>query len=234
MKLEVQTLDAGYGRAHILHAISVSVRSGQCVAVIGANGAGKTTLLNTIGGLIRPSGGTIVLNDEDVTRLSAHERVRKGMVLVPEGRHLFPDLSVRDNLEASVHAARHRRSAFDFNRIVTMFPVLAERAAVRAGKLSGGEQQMLAIARALLLGPSLVMLDEPSTGLAPRVVREVMETIRGLASQDVGVLIVEQNAREVLRIATDVYVLERGFIVQEGNPESIIGNDSLRRSYLGS
>ena len=234
MKLEVQTLDAGYGRAHILHAISVSVRSGQCVAVIGANGAGKTTLLNTIGGLIRPSGGTIVLNDEDVTRLSAHERVRKGMVLVPEGRHLFPDLSVQDNLEASMHAARHRRSAFDFNRIVTMFPVLAERAAVRAGKLSGGEQQMLAIARALLLGPSLVMLDEPSTGLAPRVVREVMETIRGLASQDVGVLIVEQNAREVLRIATDVYVLERGFIVQEGNPESIIGNDSLRRSYLGS
>jgi branched-chain amino acid transport system ATP-binding protein len=233
MKLEVRGLHAGYGKLEVLRGVDLDVSSGQCVAVVGANGAGKSTLLNSIAGLVRPTAGTVTFDGADVTGQPTFTLARLGAGLVPEGRHLFTELSVRDNLLVAQGIGRRRRSDVDLDRVFEIFPVLRTRASVSAGSLSGGEQQMLAIGRILLLRPTLIMLDEPSIGLAPRVVKEVMEAVRALVSQDVGVLLVEQNAREVLRAADHAYVLERGQITRDGPAAEILGGGELRREYLG-
>lgn len=233
MKLSASGLDVGYGKVPVLHDIAIQVATGQCIAVVGANGAGKTTLLKTLAGLLKPRRGSILLDEEDITGRKPHVLARQGLVLVPEGRHLFPGLSVLDNLSSAERTGRIRGATIHLDDVYRMFPALQARAKTAAGRLSGGEQQMLAIARALMLEPTLIMLDEPSTGLAPIVVHHVLDTIGGLVSRDVGVLLVEQNAVEALRIASYIYVLERGRIVRHGPANEVMQDDALRRSYLG-
>jgi branched-chain amino acid transport system ATP-binding protein len=233
MKIEVEKLRAGYGPLQVLDEVSLRADPGMCVAVIGPNGAGKSTLMNAIAGLVKPTGGRVLLDGRDVTGLAAHELVRLGIGLVPEGRHLFPSLTVMENLRMAQRAGRQRGGRTTVSEVISTFPVLGERAAVAAMRLSGGEQQMLAIGRTLMLAPRVILLDEPSIGLAPRLVREVMETVRQLASADVSVVVVEQNAKEALRITDYAYVLENGRIVREAPAGELLAHSDLRRDYLG-
>ncbi len=221
----------------MLRRVSIHVKQGEIVTIIGANGAGKTTLLKTVTGLLRAQAGEILFNDQDITRAPTERIVMSGCSLVPEGRQVFPAMPVKENLllGAYVQFKRGKRSDVqqDLERVYGIFPVLRQRERQLAGTLSGGEQQMLAMARALMARPSLIMLDEPSMGLAPLMVKEIFNIIVRLRQEGNTVLLVEQNARSALRIANRGYVLETGRIILEGDAEDLLANRDVQRAYLG-
>ncbi len=233
--LRVNGLEAGYDRLQVLHGVDVAVTPRQLVAVIGANGAGKTTLLRAVSGLLRPRAGTVLLGGHDVTRLGAEQIARRGLAHVPENRLVFPTLTVEDNL-ALGGWTRRRDGQYARRRteVLELFPRLGDRIALVAGALSGGEQQMLAMARALMAGPTVLVLDEPSLGLAPKVVGEIIGTLAHLRDrQDLAILLVEQNVRAAFKVADRVLVMDRGRFVAEGTPAQLAGDERVRVAYLG-
>jgi branched-chain amino acid transport system ATP-binding protein len=232
--LEVRALVAGYDGVAVLHDVSLEVAAGAITAVVGANGAGKTTLLRTISGIVRPSAGSIRLNGAAVERRAAHDLVRLGVAHVPEGRHVFARLTVADNLRLGGYTVRDGRALQRTReRVVEMFPVLRDLETRRAGTLSGGEQQMLAIGRALMSGPQLLLLDEPTLGIAPLLVAKLFDAIKRLPELGTAVLLIEQNVREALEIAQFAYVLQTGRVVLTGQGGELLGSDLVRRAYLG-
>lgn len=232
--LEIRELEVYYGIIRALKKISLHVEKGEIVTLIGANGAGKTTALRTISGLLRPTSGSILLNGDDITQVSPRERVRKGMSHVPEGRRMFPDMSVLENLELGAFLRRDKEAIEeDLTRVYERFPVLYERRKQMAGTLSGGEQQMLAIGRALMSRPEVLLLDEPSMGLAPLLVQEIFNMIRTINESGTTVLLVEQNANMALQIASRAYVLETGSIVLSGEAKELMESEEIKKAYLG-
>ena len=232
--LTVRSLQLGYGAIVAVRGIDLDVGTGELVAVIGANGAGKTTSLNGIAGALPVRAGSIVFDGEDITRLPVHERVRRGMSRVPEGRGIFARLTVAENLDMGAYLRRDAAGVrADIERGYALFPRLAERRRQLAGTLSGGEQQMLAIARALMGRPRLLLLDEPSMGLAPLVTRLIFDTIRSISAERVSILLIEQNARAALELAARAYVLESGRVTLAGPSAAILSSDGVRRAYLG-
>ncbi|HET9596242.1 MAG TPA: ABC transporter ATP-binding protein [Anaeromyxobacteraceae bacterium] len=236
--LIVRNLDVAYGAVTVLRRVSLHVNAGQIVAIVGGNGAGKTTLLKAVTGLVRPRAGEIALDRRSIAGHRTERIVALGCSLVPEGRHVFGDLTVKDNLLLGAYV-QHRRGRKDeirqdMARVLATFPVLERRAQQLAGTLSGGEQQMLAMGRALMARPSLLMLDEPSMGLAPLVVKDILDVIVRISQAGTTVLLVEQNARAALRIAHRGYVLETGRIVLQGTSEELLANKDMQRAYLGS
>jgi branched-chain amino acid transport system ATP-binding protein len=234
--LEIRDLRVSYGAIEAVRGIDLDVGETEIVALIGGNGAGKTTTLRAISMVHRPKAGEIVFADEDLTTLRSHDVVARGIVQVPEGRHIFPTMSVRENLEMGAmprtKSPRGEKEE-DLERSFELFPVLKERSRQAGGTLSGGEQQMLAIARALMSRPKLLMLDEPSMGLAPQVVETVFEVIGQINSQGTPVLLIEQNAQMALNSAHRGYVIETGEIVLEDDAKKLLGNDEVRKAYLG-
>ena len=237
MMLRIRNLESGYDRLKVLRHISIHVSSGEIVTIIGANGAGKTTLLKTIAGLIRAQAGEMLFEKQEITRLSPEKIVFCGCSLVPEGRQVFSPMTVRENLMLGgyVQYQRNKKNEVDadLERIFGLFPRLKEREAQLAGTLSGGEQQMLAIGRALMARPKLIMMDEPSMGLAPLIVKDIFATVRRLRDEGSTVLLVEQNAKAALGIADRGYVLETGRIILEENAEDLLSNRDVQRAYLG-
>jgi len=235
--LTIRALDVAYGAVTVLRGVSLHVKAGEVVAIVGANGAGKSTLLKAITGLVRARRGEVRLAGQPILGLPTAEIVARGCSLVPEGRQVFGDLSVRDNLVLGGHVQQRRGKAAearaDLDRILELFPILAARSGQLAGTLSGGEQQMLAIGRALMARPTFLMLDEPSMGLAPLVMKEIFAAIARVAREGCTVLLVEQNARSALRIAHRGYVLETGRIVIEGTAEELLASREMQRAYLG-
>jgi branched-chain amino acid transport system ATP-binding protein len=227
--LEVRNIDAYYGLGHILHGLSLNVAEGEVVALLGRNGAGKTTTLRCVTGLLHPRKGEIRYKGKDIGRLEAHRVSQLGIALVPETRGIFSYLSARENLAI----ARRPGSRWQMETVLDRFPALKERLNSKGRELSGGEQEMLAIARALLTGPELLLLDEPSQGLAPLVVNAVMDTIRDLKAQRVSMLLVEQNAEMALQLADRVYVIDHGTVVFEGTPERLRADRQVTSTYLG-
>ncbi len=231
--LQVADLRAGYGRLEVLKGVSLEVRQGEIVALIGANGAGKTTLLKTVAGILPARAGGIRYDGDGIERLAPSWRVRRGLVLVPEGRGILHRMTVRENLLMGAYAWPRRESIdADIAAVVRRFPVLAERGSQVAGSLSGGEQQMLAIGRALMARPRLLMLDEPSLGLAPLLVREIMEILRELRAQGITILLVEQNARQALQLADRGYILATGQIVGSGEARALLESPDVQAAYL--
>jgi branched-chain amino acid transport system ATP-binding protein len=231
--LEITKLRAGYGPVIVLHDVDLTVNDGEIVVVLGANGAGKTTTIRAISGTVSRS-GEIGFNGQSIVNSSADAIVRAGIAQVPQGRGTFPELSVHDNLRIGAYTRRDSEAGADVDRWFETFPRLAERRDQRAGSLSGGEQQMLAIARALMSRPKLLLCDEPSQGLAPIIVQEMFEIIVSLSKQEgIAVLLVEQNANLAMEIAQRVYLLETGRIVASGDAETIAADDSIRKAYLG-
>lgn len=232
--LEIQDLHVYYGGIHALKGINFHVPQGKIVTLIGANGAGKSTTLRTIVGLVRAQGGKVSFQGKDITNQRTSAIVSSGITLVPEGRRVFPDLTVYENLCMGAYSRRNKKEIQeDMDWVYTLFPRLQERRTQLAGTLSGGEQQMLAIGRALMSRPQLMMMDEPSLGLAPFLVRDVFEIIREIHSQGVTILLIEQNARAALQLADYGYVLETGSIVLHGTGSQLASNDQVRKSYLG-
>ena len=231
--LEVRGLRAGYGAIEVLHGIDLDVAEGECVALIGANGAGKTTTLRTICGLIAPKAGSIRLRGREIGGLSGHAIVREGVVMCPEGRQVFPQMTVLQNLRMGAYARRDGEQAADLDRMMAMFPILRDRAGQAAGTLSGGEQEMLAIARALMARPKLCIFDEPSLGLAPKIVAEVAATIARIKATGMTILLVEQNALMALRLADRAYLVEAGEIVLQGTGAELQSHPDVARAYLG-
>jgi branched-chain amino acid transport system ATP-binding protein len=232
--LEVQALALSYGAITAVRGIDLTVGAGELVAMIGANGAGKSTTLKGIVGALQPAAGRVLVDGEDVTRLPVHQRVQRGVSLVPEGRGIFARLTVDENLDLGAYLRRDAAGVrADLARACELFPRLAERRRQLAGTLSGGEQQMLAIARALMSRPRLLLLDEPSMGLAPLITRRIFDTIRSVAAQQVSILLVEQNARAALELASRAYVLESGRITLSGDAAQLLSTDEVRRAYLG-
>jgi branched-chain amino acid transport system ATP-binding protein len=232
--LKLDAIDAGYGGFQALFGVSMEVNAGEAVAVIGANGAGKTTLLRVISGLLPPTSGTMVMEGRDLIATPAHKIIETGIAHVPESRRLFPRLSVRDNLRmgAFMRGARARfGERLDY--VYGLFPRLKEREGQLAGTLSGGEQQMCAIGRALMSGPKLVLLDEPSMGLAPVIVAQVFDLVRRIRSEGYTVLIVEQNVSQVLKVADRAYLLEVGRIKTSGSAAELAASDDIRKAYMG-
>jgi branched-chain amino acid transport system ATP-binding protein len=232
--LELHDVHVHYGNIHALKGISIEVAEGEIVTLIGANGAGKSTTLNAISGLVRPSSGSIRYDGEDITRIPAHEIVARGVVQVPEGRRIFARLTVRENLLMGAYIVRDRRAVEEgIERVFAMFPRLKEREHQVCGTLSGGEQQMLAIGRALMTRPRVLLMDEPSMGLAPVLVDGIFATIRFLHEEGTTILLVEQNARMALSVADRGYVVETGRIVLTDTAAALQANDAVRRAYLG-
>jgi branched-chain amino acid transport system ATP-binding protein len=231
--LEVKGLQVAYGGIQAVKGIDLEVRDGELVTLIGANGAGKTTTLKALAGLIRPRAGRVQYNGRDVTGMPAHELVRLGLALVPEGRGVFGRLTIDENLAMGAYTRRDAGLASDFERAYTLFPRLAERRRQLAGTLSGGEQQMLAISRALMSRPKLLLLDEPSMGLAPIMVQKIFETIRTIAAEGVTLLLVEQNAKLALEVCSRGYVMETGTIALEDDAHALLVNPQVRKAYLG-
>ena len=235
--LEVRDLHAAYDGKEALHGLTFEVAQGACACLIGANGAGKTTTMRCLSGLLRPMHGTITFAGADITTLSPVARVAAGITLVPEGRRVFAPMTVRENLEMGAYRRlwprRHSAVAADFDFVFDLFPRLRERAGQLAGALSGGEQQMLAIARALMARPKLLLLDEPSMGLAPLVVKDIFATLRRLNQMGVSMLLAEQNTRMALRTASRGYVLSGGRIVQAADATTLAGERAVRDAYLG-
>ena len=232
--LELKTVVVKYGAATALWDISLTIRTGELVCVVGPNGAGKTTLINVIAGLHRVGGGGFLLDGDDVSRLPSHRFCGKGIAIVPEGRRLFASMTVRENLVLGSYCAdakRQRRETLE--RVCAMFPVLVQKLNDPAGALSGGQQQMVAIARALMARPRLLLLDEPSLGLAPTIVLDMFRIIRDINAGGVAVLLVEQNVAMALDLATRAYVLEEGRIAAEGAPAELTSQPHIRRAYLG-
>ena len=232
--LELSNLDAGYGGFQALFGISMSVKAGEAVAVIGSNGAGKTTLLRVISGLLPASSGAMTMEGTPLRETPPHKIIETGIAHVPEGRRLFPRLSVENNLRIGAYIPAARAKFGErLDQVYTLFPRLKERRAQLAGTLSGGEQQMCAIARALMSGPKLILLDEPSMGLAPVIVAQVFDLVRRLRSEGYTVLIVEQNVRQVLKIADRAYLLEVGRIKASGSSQELLASDEIRKAYMG-
>ncbi len=232
--LELRNVTAGYGHFTALWDVSLRVEAGEAVAVVGPNGAGKTTLMRVISGLIAPRSGELGFEGHPIGGRPAYEIVGRGIAHVPEGRRIFPALSVADNLKmgAFLPAAR-RKYAESLARVYALFPVLAERQKQRAGSLSGGEQQMLAVGRALMSGPRLILLDEPSMGLAPVMVLRLFDLIRRVRQEGYTILVVEQNVRQVLKLVDRAYLLEVGRIKMEGRAEALSDQDFIRKAYVG-
>ncbi len=231
--LSVEGLRSRYGRIEALHGVDLEVKSGEIVTVVGANGAGKTTLLRCLSGVQAASAGTVLFRGDDITRAPAHRRVKLGLAQSPEGRQIFTALSVEDNLRLGAYLHDDDRVAKDMDDAFAMFPVLREKRADRAGGLSGGQQQMLAIARALMSRPSCLLLDEPSMGLAPILVGQVLDAVTALKGLGVTVLLVEQNAYAALKIADRGYVMETGRIAMQGPAAELIADARVREAYLG-
>jgi branched-chain amino acid transport system ATP-binding protein len=231
--LEVEVLDVFYGSIQALRGVTLEVRAGELVTLIGANGAGKSTTLAAVAGLLAPRAGVVRFAGRAITDWPAHRRVREGLALCPEGRRIFPNLTVDENLDLGAYVRRDREVAGDLARVRELFPVLAERARQRAGTLSGGEQQMLAIARALMSRPKLLMLDEPSLGLAPKLVEQVFQALRELKGRQVTILLVEQDAFLALDAADRAYVLETGKVVKTGGARDLARDPAIRKAYLG-
>jgi branched-chain amino acid transport system ATP-binding protein len=233
--LEIESLSAGYGGVSVLKEVSIRVGQGEFVAIVGPNGAGKTTLFKTISGIVSVMGGAISFEGADLLAMPASARAHRGIAHVPEGRQVFPSLSVYENLQMGAYAENARRAwSANLERIYAWFPLLAQRARTLAGALSGGQQQMLAIGRGLASNPRLLMLDEPSMGLAPSVADEIFERIVAIhADAGVTILLVEQRVAEALHFASRAYVLEAGRVVLEGSHETLRNNDRIRQAYLG-
>lgn len=231
--LSLAGIEAHYGRVHALRGISLEVNNGEIVALIGANGAGKTTTLRTISGLLPTTRGAIDLFGESIVGMRADQIVRKGVVQSPEGRRIFPRLTVLENLRLGAYARADRAIADDLNRVLSLFPRLGERLKQKGGTLSGGEQQMLAIGRALMAGPKVLLLDEPSLGLSPILVDTIFNVIADVNRSGVPILLIEQNARKALQVATRGYVLETGTIVKSGQASALLADDDVRKAYLG-
>src|SRR5499425_2721073 len=232
--LELRSVNAGYGSFQALFNIDLDVKAGEAVGVIGPNGAGKTTLMRVISGLIRPTRGTIVMEGTDVVATPAHLIVGLGIAHVPENRRLFPRLTVEDNLRVGAFILQARaRFAQELARVYDLFPRLKDRREQLAGTLSGGEQQMCAIGRALMSGPKLLLMDEPSAGLAPLVVAQVFELVQRIRAEGLTVLIVEQNVQQVLEVVDRAYLLEVGAIKLKGTADELRHNDFIRKSYMG-
>ena len=233
--LQVENLDVHYGGIHALKGVSFSVEAGQIVTLIGANGAGKTTTLRAISGLVRPSGGRVSFGGHAITGLPAHVLVARGLAHVPEGRGIFSNLTVDENLELGAFLRRDRAAVAKVReQVLELFPRLRERLAQNAGTLSGGEQQMLAIARALLGKPQLLLLDEPSLGLAPQMVQLIFKIVKTIAAGGTTILLVEQNAHMALGVAQTAHVLEVGTLVESGPAERLARDDKIRKAYLGA
>jgi len=233
--LELHDLKVRYGAIEAVRDVSLHVDAGEIVTLIGGNGAGKTTTLKTISGVLRSVGGTITFEDERIDRLKPHEIVARGVCQAPEGRHIFPRMTVRDNLEMGAYGRRVRTTVLseDFDRVFSLFPVLKERLKQAGGTLSGGEQQMLAIGRALMARPRLLLLDEPSMGLAPQLVDLIFSIIVEINRQGTSILLIEQNAQMALQTANRGYVIETGAIVLHDDAKKLLGNDQVRKAYLG-
>jgi branched-chain amino acid transport system ATP-binding protein len=239
--LRARSLEAGYGGLKVLKGVSLHVFPGEIVAIIGANGAGKSTLLNCLAGLVKPSSGSVTLKGADITGARPERILAGGCSLVPEGRKLFAPMTVRENLELGGYAVRRRyggrqgkrESEADLETVFELFPRLRERERQLAGTLSGGEQQMLAIGRSLMSRPELVMLDEPSMGLAPLVIKAIFSAIVSLSARGKTILVVEQNAKAILKIASRGYVMETGSLVLEGTGDELLANRDVQRAYLG-
>jgi branched-chain amino acid transport system ATP-binding protein len=232
--LELRDVEVAYGDLPALRGVSVSVEAGETLSVVGANGAGKTTMLRAISGLLRPRAGQILLDGVRLDTLPSHAIVEHGVVQVPEGRKIFPSLTVRENLEMGsyISAAKARRRE-GLAQVFALFPRLEERVSQAAGTMSGGEQQMLAIGRALMARPRVLMLDEPSLGLAPIIVTEIFRIIGEISQLGTTVLLVEQNTRQALALSRRGYVLENGRVVLEGSGAALLGNEHVKRAYLG-
>jgi len=231
--LEVKELASHYGRIQALKGLSFHVRKGELVALVGANGAGKTTLLRVISGVQPASDGSVIFGNEDITALRADLRVKRGIVQVPEGRQVFGPLSIEDNLRLGAYTRTRSESDVELDRVYAMFEILKQKRLQPAGTLSGGQQQMLAIGRALMAKPQMLLLDEPSMGLAPRLVSEIFATIRALKEAHTTICLVDQNARAALSIADRGYVLETGRIVLEGPGPELLRNEQVKEAYLG-
>ena len=234
MKLEIRDLHVSYGGIRALKGIDLTVEEGQIVTLIGANGAGKSTTLRAISGLQKPQSGSILYGGENLVGLPAKEIVRRGIIHVPEGRRVFPDMTVAENLKIGAFLRKDKDGiASDMDYVYSLFPRLKERSWQPAGTLSGGEQQMLAVGRALMSRPKVLMMDEPSLGLAPLIVKDIFSIIRRVNADGITVLLIEQNANAALRIADYGYVLETGVIALTGTGEELLRNESVREAYLG-
>ncbi|MFG3113929.1 ABC transporter ATP-binding protein [Streptomyces sp. NPDC048197] len=232
--LEVEDLRVAYGKIEAVKGISFTVESGQVVTLIGTNGAGKTTTLRTLSGLLRPSSGKITFDGKPLTGVAAHKIVALGLAHSPEGRHLFPRLTIEENLQLGAFLRKDKDGIEkDIQRVYELFPILGERRKQASGTLSGGEQQMLAMGRALMSRPKLLMLDEPSMGLSPIMMKKIMETIRELREQGTTILLVEQNAQAALTLADHAHVMEIGRIALSGTGQHLLHDESVRKAYLG-
>jgi branched-chain amino acid transport system ATP-binding protein len=232
--LKLENLSVYYGGIHALRGIDIAVEDGKIITLIGANGAGKSTMLNSIVGLVKTAAGSILWNGEDITGRDTKDIVSRGLALVPEGRHVFPNLTIEENLRLGAYARSDKAGIkADNDRCYRLFPRLKERARQHAGTLSGGEQQMLAVARGLMSSPKLLMLDEPSLGLAPLVSRMIFDIIREINKNGTTVLLIEQNAHAALEIADYAYVLETGVITMQDTGAALLNDDGIRKAYLG-
>ncbi|MBE6011410.1 MAG: ABC transporter ATP-binding protein [Lachnospiraceae bacterium] len=232
--LQINDVYAGYGKLEILHGININVKKGEIVTIIGNNGAGKTTSLRALCGLVNVFKGNIKFKDEDITNIPAHNIVAKGLVMVPEGRHIFTKLTVRENLNMGGYLQKDKQEFMkDLEMVYGIFPRLKEREKQSGGSLSGGEQQMLAMARAMLSRPELLVLDEPSMGLAPQMIEKILETTVEINKKGTTILLVEQNAFLALQIASRAYVLETGMISVSGDSKDLLADESIRKAYLG-
>jgi branched-chain amino acid transport system ATP-binding protein len=232
--LEVKKINTFYGKVQVLWDVSLKVVKKEIVAFIGANGAGKTTLINTISGLLRPASGTIKFYGKSIGGLAPHSIVERGICHIPEGRRLFPDMSVRENLEMGAYLTRAwKQKEETLEHVYELFPILQERGGQLARTLSGGEQQMLAMGRGLMSRPQLCIVDEPSNGLAPLMVKEIFEIIQGLRKQGIAILLIEQNVRQTLEIADRAYVLENGRVILSGEGKKLLKKELIKKAYLG-
>lgn len=231
--LEVTNIEVKYGRIRAIEDLNLSVEPGEVVTLIGANGAGKTTTMRTIAGLLSPAQGSILFKGKDITKVAGHKRVGLGISLVPEGRGVFPGMTVMENLEMGTYAHSHKNAESAYDRVFELFPRLKERKTQYGGTMSGGEQQMLAIARALMANPEVLLLDEPSMGLAPQFIRQIFSIIKEINDQGTTVLLVEQNANQALAIADHALVLETGSITKTGTGKELLADPSIKEAYLG-
>ena len=232
--LKVRDLNVSYAQVQVLHDVSLEIRAGEFVALIGANGAGKTTLMKTISGLVQPRSGRVLFKDRPIQRKDPHDITSLGLIQIPEGRRIFPSLTVLENLEMGAYLKEVRKNRFrELDRVFDLFPVLRERRNQKAGTLSGGEQQMLAIGRAIMSRPRMLMIDEPSLGLAPLITETIFRTIDEINEQGTTILLVEQNVFAGLKMAQRGYVLENGRIVLQGAASELLGNARVKKAYLG-
>jgi branched-chain amino acid transport system ATP-binding protein len=236
MLLEVKDLKVSYGKIQAIKGISLNVKQGEIVTLVGANGAGKTTLLKTISGILKPSDGVINFEGKDIQGIAPHDRVIEGLCQAPEGRGIFPGMTVLENLEMGKYARKDWKNELkeDLDRMYHLFPRLKERQNQTGGTLSGGEQQMLSIGRALMSRPRLLLLDEPSMGLAPMFIQQIFNIIREIQTQGVSILLVEQNAAQALSCANRAYILETGNIVKEGAGKDLLNDEAIKKAYLGT